>query len=122
MTETFSSISTISLPELTFIGGTYKELPFDVYDASGSPVDISSFTYSWVLSPFGKPEISSLVKAGVFDTTIANKNRFIVYLYSNETIGLVGKYVHQPIIIGNPGYEFRRAQGYINIIAGLSSW
>ena len=109
------------MPEITFIGGTYKELPFDVVDASNNPVDISSFTYTWILSPFGQPEISSLVKDGVFDTTVVNKNRFIVYLYSNETINLAGKYVQQPIIIGNPGYEFRRGQGYVNIIAGLSS-
>lgn len=122
MTETFSSISTISLPEITFIGGTYKEIPFDVEDDLGNPIDISSgFTFEWVLSPFGQPTISSLVKTGVFDATIANKNRFIVYLYSYDTLNLSGKFIHQPIIIGNPGYEFRNGQGYINIISGLST-
>jgi hypothetical protein len=121
MTETFSSIATISLPEITFIGGTYKELPFDVVDDLGSPVDLTSFTFSWVLSPFGKPEITTLAKTGVLDTSVVTNNRFIVYLYSYDTINLSGKYMHQPIITSNPGYEFRDGQGYINIISGLST-
>lgn len=121
MTEAFSSIATVSLPEITFIGGTYKELPFDVVDNLGSPVDLTSFTFSWVLSPYGEPEISTLVKTGILDTSVITNNRFIVYLYSYDTINLSGKYIHQPIVISTPGYEFRNGQGYINIISGLST-
>jgi hypothetical protein len=121
MTGTFTSISTITFPDISFIGGTYKELPFDVEDEAGNPVDISSFTFSWVLSPVGESAVSSLVKTGVFDTTVADKNRFIVYLYSYDTINLSGKFIHQPIIIGNPGYDLRNGQGYIIILPGLST-
>lgn len=116
MTATFNSLSITSLCEVSFIGGTYKELTFDVFDASGTPIDISTFTCSWVLCPYGQPDYVALSKTGVYDTTCTDKNRFTVYLYSNDTIALSGKYVQQPIIVANPGYEFRLAQGYINIM------
>jgi len=116
MTSTFSSISTISLVETTFIAGTYWELTFDVFDSSSQPVDISSFSLSWVLSPFGQPDVTSITKAGIFRTDYALNNRFTVYLYSTDTLSLSGKYVQQPIISGNTGYDFRLGQGYINIL------
>lgn len=120
MVDTFSSITTTSLTEISFIGGSYKELTFAVKDSAGSPIDISSFTYSWILSPYGEPETSSLVKAGVFRTDVTDKNEFTVYLYSDETVNLSGKYIQQPILVGSPGYEFRMAQGYITILPAAS--
>lgn len=119
MVSTFASEVT-SLCEMTFIGGTYTELSFDVKNASGSPVDISTFTCAWVLSPYGQPSVASVTKAGVFRTDCVDKNRFTVYLYSSDTASLQGKYVQQPIVIASTGYEFRMAQGYINIVPALS--
>lgn len=116
MTDTFTSISNISLAEKTFIAGTYTELSFDYFDPSGNAVDISTFTYSWVLSPFGQPSTAPITKTGVFRTDIAAKNRFTVYLLSTDTSSLSGKYIQQPIVSGNPGYDFRLGQGYINIL------
>lgn len=116
MTGTFSSISTVSLDEITFIAGTYKEITFDVFDALSQPVDISSFSLSWVLSPFGEPSVISITKTGIFRTDHILNNRFTIYLYSNDTISLSGKYVQQPIISGNTGYDFRLGQGFINIL------
>jgi hypothetical protein len=109
-----------TLTEITFIAGTYKELTFDVYRASGSPIDISSWTYGWVLSPFGQPSVASVTKNGIFRTDCTDKNRFTIYLYSSDTSGLSGKYIQQPIITATADYEFRTGQGYINIIPALS--
>lgn len=116
MTGTFSSISTVSLAETTFIAGTYKEITFDVFDVLSQPVNISSFALSWVLSPFGEPTTVTLTKLGVFRTDYALNNRFTVYLYSTDTVLLGGKYMQQPIISGNTGYDFRLGQGFVNII------
>lgn len=120
MVDSFSSLSTTCLTEISFIGGSYKELGFKVFDASGSPINISSFTYRWILSPYGQPETSSLVKDGIFDATDPDNNKFKVYLYSYDTVNLSGKYIQQPIVVGSPGYEFRMDQGYINIIPAAS--
>ncbi len=115
MTATFNNLMITNIQEVSFIGGTYKELVFDVYDAYNTPIDISTFSCNWVLSPYGQPDYVALSKTGVIDTTCTDKNRFIVYLYSNDTIGLSGKYVQQPVITANPGYEFRLGQGYVYI-------
>jgi hypothetical protein len=118
---TLSSINTISLEEKTFIAGTYQELPFDYFDSLGNPINISTFTCSWVLSPFGQPNSVTITKTGEYQSGYALHNRFIVKLLSTDTISLSGKYVQQPILTGNPGYEFRMGQGYVNIISAISN-
>ena len=117
---TFTSLATISIEEKSFIGGTYTELTFDVFTPSGSPIDISTFSYAWSMSPYGQPEVATIYKTGIFDVSNVDKNRFTVYLYSYDTVGVFGKYVQQPILVGNPGYEYRLGQGYINIIPASS--
>lgn len=114
--ETLNNFSITSLSEDTFIGGTYREFTYDVFDPNGDPIDISSFTYTWILSPYGQPEIATLSKTGVFRSDYALNNRFTVYLYSDDTVNLSGKYTQQPVIVCTPGYEFRMTQGYVNII------
>jgi len=120
MTETYSNLYINSLSEESFIAGTYKEFTFDYFDIDGDPVNISSFTCAWVLSPFGSPDTVSLSKSGVYRTDCLTNNRFTVYLYSDDTLLLSGKYVQQPIITGNPGYDFRLGQGIINIIPAIT--
>jgi len=115
MTQT--SISTNCLSEITFIAGTYKELVFDVYDNGGRAINMGAFTCEWYMSPFGQPSVISASANGVYQSD----NRFIVYLDSTVTSGLSGKYVHQPVIIGNPGYEYRPAQGHINIVPAIGA-
>lgn len=116
MSDTFANLSITSLCEISFIAGSYRELSFDVYNASGSPVNVSTLTFEWLLSPFGQPNSVSLSKTGVSRVGDGYSNRFTVYLYSTDTINLSGKYIQQPVIISNPGYEFRMGQGYVNII------
>jgi hypothetical protein len=57
-----------------------------------------------------------LLKSGVYRSDWGLHNRFTIYLYSTDTITLSGKYIQQPVLIGNPGYEFRLGQGIINIV------
>jgi len=118
---TLSSININSLTEKTFIAGTYQEFTFDVFDSAGDPIDISTFAFSWVLSPFGQPNSVSLSKTGIYRTDYVLGNRFTVYVISTDTINLAGKYVQQPIVTANPGYEFRMGQGYVNIIDAIVS-
>jgi len=120
-TNTFANLSINSLLEQSYIAGTYMELPFDVFDADGNAVDISAFTYTWLLSPYGQPSTVTLTKSGVFQSAVVAQNRFIVYLYSTDTSGLSGKYVHQPVIVSNPGYEFRMGQGFITFIPQIGT-
>jgi hypothetical protein len=113
--DTFSTFSTINLSEITFIGGSYRELAFDVFNTSGSPINLHTMqSCKWILSPFGKPETATLLKDGVIDPII--NNRFWVYLLSSDTASLSGKYVQQPIVVASTDYEFRLGQGYLNII------
>ena len=121
MTNTLSSISINSLEEKTFIAGTYQELPFDYFDSNNNPINISTFTCSWVLSRLGEPNTVILTKTGEYQASYALHNRFIVKLLSTDTIGLSGKYVQQPILTGNPGYEFRMGQGNVTIIDAIAS-
>lgn len=117
--STFTSLSIFNIPEISIIGGTYKKLNFYVYDAAKNPIDISSFTFDWKMCPYGRPEIVSLSKTGVYDTTFLDKNRFYVEIFSTETISMSGKYVHQPIIKALTGFEFRMAQGYIIVLPAI---
>jgi hypothetical protein len=119
MVETFSNFSITSFSDLSFIGGTFKELCFDVYDSGGNLKDVSTFTLTWLLSPFGQPAVISLSKSGVLDTSVTTNSRFKVTLFSGDTENLIGKYVQQPVLVGADGYEYRLAQGYITIIPAV---
>ena len=119
MANIINNFSIISLEEATFIGGTYRELTFEVLDETGMPVDISTYSTSWALSPYGKPDSVSLLKPGVFRTDCTSKNRFTIYLYSYDTSGLSGKFIQQPVLILRAGYEFRLGQGVINIVSSI---
>jgi len=115
MVDTITSFQVTNIPEIGFIAGTYKELPFEIKDGGGNPVDISLKTIKWALSPYGKPEVTTLLLNGVYIAT-PDKNRFMVYVMSTDTETLEGKFVQQPIIVGAVGYDFRLGQGYVNIL------
>jgi len=118
MTTEFSSFSINNLSEISLIGGTYKELHFDVYSESGSPVDITGYTYKWLAYPYGQPDAIAISKTGVSRASDGFINRFTVYLSSLDTVSLSGKYVQQPVVVVADGIEFRVGQGNIIIIPG----
>lgn len=116
MTSTFTNFNIYNLEETSFIGGTYKELSFDVTDESGSPIDVSSYTYKWMLYPYGMPESPVLSVSGSSRKGDGFANRFTIYLSSMDTASLSGKYVQQPVVVVAEGVEFRVAQGNVIIV------
>ena len=113
---TFSSLTVNTLTEFSFIAGSYQELNFDIFTTTGSPVNITTASCSWSLSPYGQPDYPVLTKSGSVVVSGSSVNRFKIALTSNDTISLYGKFVQQPVIISVPGYEYRSDQGIVTII------
>jgi hypothetical protein len=103
-----------SLDEISFIGGTYYILEYKVYDQDGGAANISGSTCSVKISPYGESNIVVLTYSG----TITGTNTFEIYLLSADTIGLSGKFKHQPIILDS-GKSYRSQQGIINIVSAI---
>lgn len=114
MTSQFPCVTINDLAEMSFIGGTNQILEFDIYNSSGSPIDLSSSTVSWAMSPYGNPSYVVLSKTGIL--AVSPLNRFSVEILNADTASLYGKFTHQPIIIDYLGNEFRPSQGIITII------
>jgi hypothetical protein len=116
--DTFPNVKPYTLEETTFIAGTYKELNFPLYDLSGSPLNISSASAAWTLSPFQNPEYIIFSKVGTKYSTF-----FRIILLTSDTKFLSGKFIQRPIIstkVSGIQYDYRFAQGIINIIpAGI---
>jgi hypothetical protein len=114
----FQNVIFNDLSEMSFIAGTQQFLIFDVVDTAGSPINLSSSTCTWVMSPYGQPNYVALTKTGVL--AVSPNNRFTVTLQSVDTRTLSGKYAHQPIITDLTGNEFRPSQGVITVIPRIA--
>ena len=114
--STFSCITINDLEQIQFIAGTEYLLTFSVYDASGSPVNLSTATTSWVMSPYGE-SVAALTKSGSVSGSVANN--FMVTLYAGDTSGSSGVFIHQPVIVDFGGGEFRPSQGKILITPAI---
>lgn len=112
MDITYDTIN--SLDEIAFIAGTDYTFTFNVNDVNGNPLDITSGTAKWTLSPYGQTDYAAITKDGTISGITSNQ--FSVVLLSSDTKDLYGKYIQQPIIIDFYGEEFRPAQGVITII------
>ena len=67
MTATFQCITVNDLSEFAFVAGTEQQLIFSVYDTTGSPIDLSTATLQWTMSPYGQPNTSVLLKSATVD-------------------------------------------------------
>ncbi len=108
-----------SLEEVEFIAGTNFTFTFLVYDANGSPLDLSSGTVLWTLCPYGQPDYPVLSITGVVDNIITNK--FTVNLETDDTKDLYGKFIQQPVVLDFADQEFRPAQGVVTISARINN-
>jgi hypothetical protein len=82
------------------------------YD-NGNAMDISAYTCSWIMSPYGVPNYPVLSKSGTLAGT--PNNQFNVVLLSADTVSLGGVYICQPMIsLG--GVNTIIGQGIITII------
>jgi len=115
MANTFSNLIINDLTEFSFIAGTKQVLTFDIYDASGSSVDLSPCVTSWVMSPYGNPQYATLTIGGTLSGS-SIPNRFEVIISGSSTENLSGKYTHQPVVTDYASNEFRPSQGNIIIV------
>jgi hypothetical protein len=106
-----------SLEEVAFIAGTNYTLSFTVTDEYGAPINIEAATCTWVLSPYGQPDILSLSKEG----DIKSASVFDVVLDAEDTLTFSGKYMQQPIVEDFSGNIFRPAQGVVTIIPAIAT-
>lgn len=107
-----------SLEEIEFIAGTNFVLSFLVFDANGSPIDLTSGTAKWTLCPYGQTDFPVVTKTGVITTPT---NQITVTLTTNDTKLLSGKYIQQAIIIDFAGEEYRPSQGVVTISARINN-
>lgn len=107
--QTINNIDTFE--ENIFIAGSRQVLEFECVDNNGLPIDLTTSTTKLLLSPFGNPSYTVLIKDGtVFDT-----NKFSVVFEKADTVNLRGLYSFQPLIIDVLSKEHRPAQGTIQI-------
>jgi len=98
-----------------FIGGTDQVFTISVYDeVTGSPIDLTSSTCKWVLSPYGNQSYATLTLNGVISGS-PNNHQYVVTISGSSTASLSGKFIQQPWIIDPLGQELRTSQGIVLI-------
>jgi hypothetical protein len=116
---TFSCFTAMDLEPIAEIAGNPLELTFNMYDVSGSAIDLTGAVTSYKLSPYGQSGYVALDVPGVLSGS-SFPNQFIVTTGS-LTRPLEGKYVGQPCIIDFTGLEFRPSQGTVVLYARNSN-
>ncbi len=109
---TYSQI--YSLSDVTFPAGTTYKLKFTVKDQSGSGINITSASCSWRMSEYGS-DYAILTKVG----NVVATDSFDIILNNADTIGLSGKFTHQPYVYFASGVGVIPAQGVIVITKGI---
>lgn len=105
-----------NLADLSFVGGTDKELTFTVYQEDGVNLcDITAGSAIWNLCRFGDFSQSVLEIAG----TITDANHFTVAIPASSTLSLSGKFVQQAIVTDFEGHTFRAGQGIVLIFPAI---
>ncbi len=110
---TFPNVLVNSFDEITMIGGSYRELNYDIYDCNNQLLPLSiNESLLWELSPFDQSEYTLVSKYG---SLVSGK--FILYLLSSDTENLSGKYIQKVTLqTGLPDYNYPLGRGIVNII------
>lgn len=104
--------------DIVFIGGTDYPLEFPIYNSSGNPQKITSYSATWFLSPYGQPDITiAEIPCLAFD-----EYTFAVTIPKNLTLSLSGAYTHQLEMVLSDGKTIRVAQGTIIIRKAIPSY
>ena len=109
-----------TIEQIQIIGGTYFSITFNVKDENGDIVDINGATINWKMRQYGEFYTTAVVSKSTAVSsevliTNASTGTFKVFINANDTAGLAGKFVHQPIITDFAGKTFIPAQGIIVI-------
>ena len=113
MANTFPCIAVMELEAVSFIAGTNQVWTYNVYDDSGSTVDISACATYLTLSPYGDPDYVAMSVAGTLSGS-SIPYQFIVTTGSASR-SLSGKYVQQAVVVDFTGEEYRAGQGECTI-------
>jgi hypothetical protein len=98
-------MSVCFLEEDSMIAGSRKTMTFDVYDESGSSLNITSAKV--VFCPYGGYSTTSLEKIGI----LVSASRFRITFTPEDTISLSGVYSFQTIVVDTSGNRFRDCEG-----------
>lgn len=104
--------TTVTLPEIIFVGGTKQLLDFYVYTSGCIAVDLNGSTGTWKLSRYGQSD-SVLSKSATITGSPVNK--MTVTLDSADTASLEGKFIQQPKITDLAGDSYIPSEGFITI-------
>ena len=103
--------------DILFIGGSDYPIEFPVYNSSGAQQDLTSYSGTWFLSPYGQPEIPILE----LPCDMAGNYSFIITIPKSVTLSLSGAYTHQLEITDSTGKSTRVGEGTIVIKKGIPS-
>lgn len=92
---TLCNKNVFKLPELNFIGGTFKEIPFCIKDANtGALLNDVQAIFSLIEYQFRNDDIPILSKKLELITNNTD-SYFLLTLNSDDTIDLKGKFIYQ---------------------------
>lgn len=109
------------LTEFALISGSREILEFYFYYEDGTPLDLSSSSVRWRLCRMGQQGVPVLEKEGEIFEYQGEMCGATVALTSEDTQGLSGKYLQQPILIDYQGQEYFPQQGIITFVPQISS-
>lgn len=107
-----------TLQEMGFIAGSEMDLEFELFDEKGNPIDLTSSSGRWFLSPYGQTEINIAEQEMTIYSQNINgqiKHLMSVILPQTLTANLSGLYTQQIEIEDYSGKKYRPAKGTIVI-------
>lgn len=111
---TLCNKNVFQLPELNFIGGDFKEIPFYIKDANtGTLLNDVQAVFSLIEYQFRNDDIPILSKELELKTSEDN-SYFLLTLNSDDTIDLKGKFIYQ--ITVNAPSPSRKQESYQGIM------
>ncbi len=101
-----------TLCEFNMIAGTEYILDYTVYEEDGVTLfDLTGCSAYLLLCPYG----NFALKVAQKSANVTGMSTFEVKLETDDTLGLAGKYIQQPLIIDADGNSFYPSQGVILI-------
>jgi hypothetical protein len=105
------------LPDTWLYAGSSRTFTYECLEEDGvTQLNITNGSAKLLLCPWGEPEITSLEKTGVINTS----HSFTISFEAADTINLNGKYQQQPVVTDSSGNIFRPGQGPILVFPSIA--
>lgn len=106
------------LPDAWLYAGSSRTFTYECLEEDGvTPLSITNGSAKLLLCPWGEPEITSLEKNGVINTS----HSFTISFEEADTISLSGKFLQQPVVVDSSGNTFRAGQGALLIFPSIAT-